>query len=112
MDMSLHLEVPEDRVQYEVNKENQSYILLKDVSKDKVEIELRNENKEDILTFSSEEILDKFADYKGENFITNEEATFIKENKEAKMTVFMQNLQIEKEQSYTSIMTYVFVKIK
>lgn len=112
LDMSLNLEFPEDSVQYEINKENQSYTLIKDVSKDKVEIKLRNENKDDILTFSSEEILDKFADYQGENFITNEEATFIKENEEAKMTIFMQNLQIEKEQPYTAIMTYVFVQIK
>ncbi len=100
--------------QYKIEKAGSQYTLLSDVSDDEVNIKLMNENKESLLVFKTEEIFDKFSVYHGEHLISSEEATFTKENNQAKMTLFVQTLDMEKESSppVGSAMVYVFVQIK
>lgn len=112
IDINLNLEFNNENHVYEFSKEGQKYILAKDKKDDSVEIKIMNENRDDILVFNTDEILERFADYKGENFVTPDEATFVKENDQAKMTFYMQTLQIDREQGYTSVMLYTFVQIK
>lgn len=100
--------------EFHFEKDGEEYSLSKDVSNKETEIKLLNESKDEILIFDTEEILNKFSTYKGENFITADKATFTNENDQAKITLVIQNLEFQRETSPTSIsaMAYVFIEIK
>lgn len=112
--MDLSLTNNNGDVLIEIEKSGSSYSLIKEVSDNKVDIKLLNENKEVILVFKTSEVFDKFSDYHGENFISAEEATFSQENEKAKITIFVQSLDIQKETSppFIGAMAYLFVQIK
>ena len=113
MDINLDASVVDDQL-YEIKKAGKKYFLQKDVSKGKADIKLLDENKKEILIFKTEEIFDKFSAVQGEKIISVEEATFIKENEQAKMTFVVQNIDIQRQtdQPYTGAMIYVLVQIK
>ncbi|WP_462413565.1 DUF4153 domain-containing protein [Neobacillus sp. Marseille-QA0830] len=99
---------------YEIEKSGQAYILLKDVSDGKVDIKLLSNDNKEVIVFHTDEIFDKFSDYQGENIISTDEATFTEENGQAKLTVFLQSLDFQRD-THTpgkSAMAYVFVQIK
>ena len=57
------------------------------------------ENNQELIRFSTREIFDKFYNYNAsKGLISAEEATFSKENDLAKITIVVQNLNIEKAQ--------------
>lgn len=100
--------------QYEIEKDGKKYLLLKEKNKDQVHIKLLDENKKEILVFKTEEIFDKFSDVKGEKFITAEEATFTKENGQAKISYILLNMDIQKQSSppMKNAIGYVLIQIK
>jgi hypothetical protein len=96
-----------------ISKDGKTYTLLKDSNKDRVDIKLKGENKSDLITFNTKEIYDKFYNYKAmKEQISVEEATFTKENDLVKITVVVQNLNIDKQNDQYDAFLLVFVQIK
>ena len=96
-------------------KSGKNYTLIKSATKDQVHIKLIGENSEELISFKTKEIFDKFSEYNStKGLITTEEATFTKENEQAKMTIVVQNITIEKSSNrpYNGAAVYIFVKIK
>ena len=113
MDIMLNNFGSEDQL-YEIEKAGNKYFLQKDVGKDKIDIKLLDNNKREILVFNTDVIFDMYADVQGEKFITMDEATFFKENEQAKMTFVVQYVDIQREtdQPQTGGMVYVLIQIK
>jgi hypothetical protein len=96
-----------------ISKDGKTYTLLKDSNKDRVDIKLKGENKSDLITFNTKEIYDKFYNYKAmKEQISVEEATFTKENDLVKITIVVQNLNIDKQNNQYDAFLLVFVQIK
>ena len=111
------INIPHDRNDeaFDIEKETKQYTLLKDFNNDKVDIKLMNNKNEELLVFNTEEIFEKFADFHGgKEFISVEEATFTEENEKAKLTIIVQNLDMQNEtsQTYQNAVVYVFVQVK
>ncbi|WP_413299552.1 DUF4153 domain-containing protein [Bacillus sp. 1P10SD] len=96
-----------------IKKDGKTYTLLKDFNKDRVDIKLKGENASDLFTFNTKEIYDKFYNYKAmKEQISVDEATFTKENDLVKITVVVQNLNIDKQNNQYDAFLFVFVQIK
>ncbi|MDR6123415.1 hypothetical protein QFZ87_003012 [Bacillus sp. SLBN-46] len=96
-----------------ISKDGKTYTLLKDFNKDRVDIKLKGENESDLFTFNTKEIYDKFYNYKAmKEQISVDEATFTKENDLVKITVVVQNLNIDKQNDQYDAFLFVFVQIK
>jgi len=98
-----------------IEKSGIKYTITKNISQDQGDIKIMDENKQEILSFSTNVISDRF-----ENFNTNkglipvEEATFSKENDQATITFVVQNFNMDKtteKESYCADL-YILVKIK
>ncbi|WP_042356148.1 DUF4153 domain-containing protein [Bacillus rubiinfantis] len=100
--------------QFTFEKAGHSYFLVKELEDHHFTIKLVNHTKQVILEYNLEEIFDKFMDYRGETVISSDEAAFMKENDFAKITVFLQSLDFQKDSAnpYLSATVYVFVQIK
>lgn len=107
-------------IQVEImNSADQSVELIKDDNKytlkynNKV-ILLMNEQEEEIFVYELRDLVEAFSHYEGSRMITPEEATIIKENEHAKMTLFIQNLSLRKmgEPQVEGGLLYVFIQIK
>lgn len=96
-----------------IKKDGESYTLVKDFNKNRVDIKIKGEHGQDLLTFNTEELFDKFYNYQGvKEQISADEATFTKENDLVKLTIVVQNLSIEKENEHQDAFIFVFVQIK
>ncbi len=99
----------------DIMKSGKAYTLTKQASKDQCDIYLKGENNQELIRFSTREIFDKFYNYSSSRgLISAEQATFSKENDSAKITLVVQNLNIDKasNQTYYGADFYIFVKIK
>lgn len=99
----------------EIVKSGKSYTLLKYTDKDQCDVYLTGENNQELIRFSTREIFDKFNNFSAnKGLISTEQATFTKENAFAKLTLVVQNLNMNKttDQTYYGADFYVLVKIK
>jgi hypothetical protein len=99
----------------DIVKSGKNYSLTKYTTNDKCDIYLMEDNKKELIRFATSEILDKFYNnYTGKGSISADEATFSKENDMAKITIVVQNLNMDKtpDHLYYGADLYVFVKIK
>lgn len=99
---------------FSIEKANHQYSLLKTVSDNQTDLKLLNETNEELIVFETEEIFSGFSKYRGEKFISPADATFTKENEKAKLTIFVQdlNIQLDANPPYKDGNVYVFVQIK
>ncbi|MDQ1146002.1 MFS family permease [Bacillus sp. SORGH_AS 510] len=96
-----------------IKKDEKSYTLMKNFNKNRIDIKVKSENGQELLTFNTKEIYDKFYNYQGmKEQISAEEATFTKENDLVKMTIVVQNLNIDKQNNQYDALLFVFVQIK
>jgi len=96
-----------------IEKDGKTYTLLKDFNKNRIDIKLKGENASDLFTFNTKEIYDKFYNYKAmKEQISVDEATFTKENDLVKLTIVVQNLNIDKQNDQYDALLLVFVQIK
>jgi hypothetical protein len=96
-----------------IEKDGKTYTLLKDFNKNRIDIKLKGENASDLFTFNTKEIYDKFYNYKTmKEQISVDEATFTKENDLIKITIVVQNLNIDKQNDQYDALLFVFVQIK
>jgi hypothetical protein len=99
----------------DIVKDDRVYTLSRKITNDQCDVLLTGENKKELIRYPTREIFDKFYNYsavKGQ--ISADQATFIKENETAKITIVVQNLNINKNADKTYYMAdlYAFVKIK
>lgn len=99
----------------DIVKSDKNYTLAKNTTKDQCDVFLTGENNKELIRLSTKEIFDKFYNYSsGKGLISVEEATFSEENNSAKITIVVQNLNIEKSpnREFYGADVYAFVKIK
>jgi hypothetical protein len=98
----------------DITKNGHKYTLLKDFKKDQIELTLTGENDKELISFKTQEIYDKFYNYHAmKGLISAKEATFTTENDRAKMTIVVQNVNIEKPNGQNNnALLYVFIKTK
>ncbi len=94
-------------------KKGKVYTLLKEYNKDKKHLKLMGENDQELISFNTQNIYDKFYHYTGKELISAEEATFAEENDRVKMTIVVQNVSIDKQnEQNNNAHLFVFVHIK
>ena len=94
-------------------KEGKTYTLLKDTKGKRVDLNLVEENGQEVISFNTQEIFEKFYNYNAtKSTVTVEEATFTKENRRAKLTLVVQNVSIEKPNNQNNAGIFVFIQIK
>ncbi|MDD2215993.1 MAG: DUF4153 domain-containing protein [Eubacteriales bacterium] len=99
----------------DIAKGDKHYILEKNITQGQGDILLSGENGEEIIRYQTREIFDSFKGYHSiDGMLTVEEATFTKENNLVKMTLVIQNLEINKTagEDFYGADLYVFIKIK
>jgi hypothetical protein len=97
----------------DLEKDGKTYTLISDYNKNRFEIKIKGENGSDLFSFNTKDILDKFENYQGtKGQISAKEATFTAENDHAKLTIVVQNLNIEKRNNQYDASFYVFVHMK
>jgi hypothetical protein len=111
--MDISLKNGKEEGQFQFEKDGKNYILSKEIDNGKANLTLMDENKKELLVFHTDEVFDKFSNYKGDNNISVEEATFMSENELAKITLIIQNFESQQENPQTIwTMTYVFIQVK
>lgn len=99
----------------DIEKSGKRYSLVQKTTDSHVDIKLIGENNKELISFGTQEIYDRFYNYnKMKEFISAEEATFLKENSDAKMKIVVQQLNIDKMNNppYYYAELYIFVDIK
>lgn len=99
----------------EIAEPDRRYTLNKHTAEEQCDIFLSGEDKRELISFSTREIFDKFYNYNtGKGSITPEEATFSKENESAKITIIVQNINIDKgpDKVFYGADLYALVMIK
>lgn len=99
----------------DIKKSGKNYTLTKFTSDDQCDVYLTGENNKELIRFSTREIFDTFIDYNTRRgLISAEEATFSKENDLVKITLVVQNLNIDKtsDKTFYGADFYAFVMIK
>jgi hypothetical protein len=100
---------------FDIEKQGKTYSLLRDYKEDQIDLKLMGENNQELISFETQEIYDKFYNYSSmKGLISPEEATFTKENDRAKITIVVQNVGIDKSmgQNNNNAQLFVFVQIK
>lgn len=99
---------------FSIKKANHQFSLLQTVTDNQTYLKLIDETNKELIVFNTEEIFEQFSGYRGENFISVDDAIFTKENDIAKLTVFVQDLSIQQGSNppLKDAMVYVFVQIK
>lgn len=114
--MSITIPGKENNVKVsDVVKGDKYYILKKNITKDQGDILLLGDNGEEVIRYQTRDIFDSFGGYHSiDGMLTVEEATFIKENDRVKMTLVVQNLEINKtsREDFYGADLLVFIKIK
>lgn len=95
----------------EMKKAGETYALFNDQQN---QIILTEKNGGELIRFNTQEIFDRFKDYSSaEKQMTATEATFTKENDQARLTIVVQDAEVEKQkQRINNAMLYVFVEVK
>jgi hypothetical protein len=99
----------------DIVKPGGKYTLNKHTTKEQCDLFLSGEDNKELIRFSTKEIFDKFYSYStGKGSMTPEEATFSKENGAAKITIIVQNININKspDQVFYGADLYTLVMIK
>jgi len=94
---------------------SKNYSLTKSMTGDNCIIKLQDNNKQDIISFETKEIFDSLANYSNEKeLLTAEKATFSKENEQYKMTLVIQNMNIDRNSNRSNYYAdlYILVDIK
>jgi len=94
---------------------SKNYSLTKSMTGDNCIIKLQDNNKQDIISFETKEIFDSLANYSNEKeLLTAEKATFSKENEQSKMTLVIQNINIDRNSNRSNYYAdlYILVDIK
>ena len=105
-----------DEVIGNINKTGKSFVLKKVTTSEDCIISLVEENEQELLSFSTKEIFEKFneSDSSVKEMISLEEATFSKENEDAAITVVVKTLNMETstDSFYYNADIIILVKIK
>ncbi len=105
-----------DEVIGNINKTGKSFVLKKVTTSKDCIISLVEENEQELLSFSTKEIFEKFneSDSSVKEIISLEEATFSKENEDAAITVVVKTLNMETstDSFYYNADIIILVKIK
>lgn len=99
----------------ELKQAGKQYTLVQKTTNGIVDLKIIGENNEELISFKTEEIFDHFYNHNGmKDQISIEEATFTKENHQAKMAFVVQNLNIEKMNTppYYFAELYILIDIK
>ena len=99
----------------EIEQAGKHYTLVQKTTEGKVDIKIIGENNEELISFRTQEIFDHFYNHNTmKDQISVEEATFTKENDQAKMAFVVQHLNIEKMNNppYYYAELYILVDIK
>ncbi len=91
------------------------YVLNKVKVKDNYDITLMDDKNQEMIRYPLDEIFSRFANYTQEKAqISNEEATFTTENEEVKLTLVVQdaNMNVTFNQTYNYADLYILVQIK
>lgn len=99
----------------DIEKLGKHYSLVHKATDGKLDIKLMEDNHKELISFNTQEVFDHFKNRNTrKEVISVKEATFSKENEHAKMTVVVQNLNIEKVNNPPSYYAelYIFVEIK
>jgi len=94
---------------------SKNYSLTKSMTGDNCIIKLQDNNKQDIISFETKEIFDSLANYSNEKeLLTAEKAIFSKENEQSKMTLVIQNINIDRNSNRSNYYAdlYILVDIK
>jgi len=94
---------------------SKNYSLTKSMTDDNCTIKLQDDNKQDIISFETKEIFDSLANYSNEKeLLTAEKAIFSKENEQSKMTLVIQNINIDRNSNRSNYYAdlYILVDIK
>ena len=95
---------------FDIEKDGKKYTLLRDFKEDQIDLTLMGENEQELIRFKTQEIYDKFYNYNSmKGLMSVEEATFTKENDNAKMTIVVQNLGIDKTNEKYNNAYYLFL---
>jgi MFS family permease len=99
----------------DIKKSGKNYILEKEKSGEKYDIVLIDDNKQEIIRFDTNEIFSKYRSYAVDKAeISNEEATFSIENDQVKLTIVVQDVNINDSfnQTYYYANFYILVQFK
>ena len=99
----------------EIEQAGKHYTLVQKTTEDKVDIKIIGENNEELISFRTQEIFDHFYNHNTmKDQISVEEATFTKENDQAKIAFVVQHLNIEKMNNppYYYAELYILIDIK
>ena len=99
----------------ELEQAGKQYTLVQKTTNGKVDIKIIGENNEELISFKTQEIFDRFYnDHSMKDQITVEDATLTKENDQAKIAFVVQHLNIEKMNTppYYYAELYILVDIK
>ncbi|WML55370.1 DUF4153 domain-containing protein [Neobacillus sp. PS3-12] len=97
-----------------IDKRGQKYTLNQDTSNGQIELNLMGANDRKLISFNTQEIFDRFSNYQStKGQMSVKEATFTKENDQAKITIVVQSLGIDKQSKQNNnASVFVFVQIK
>ncbi|MEH7109053.1 DUF4153 domain-containing protein [Bacillus sp. JJ1764] len=103
-------ENPSNAIICHIKKSGKTYTLVKDQHA----LKLTGADDSELISFKTTQIFDKFDQYQTSNGeLTPDEATFTTENSRAKLTIVVQNINIEKQyKQYNDAFLFVFVEIK
>jgi hypothetical protein len=95
-------------------KNGKKYVLIRDAKKEQFTVKSDGDNGQALLTFNMQEIYDRFSNYQAmKDTISVKDATFTKENSQAKITIVVQNVGIESQHpENNNALLNVFVAIK
>ena len=112
INLSMNEKNNEEKI-FEFEKEGKQYTMLKVFNKEQT-LKLIGENDQELISFNTQELYDRFSDYTAtKELISVDEATFTKENQQAKISIVVQNISLEKQnQQYNNAEIYLFVQIK
>ena len=99
----------------EFEKAGNLYTIFQNTTDGNVDIKLMDDNNKVLISFNTKEIFDRFYNYHMmKDQISVDEASFTKENDEAKIKLVVQNLNIEKMNNppYYQAEVFILVDIK
>ena len=98
---------------YKFIKSGVNYTLIKQTTPNQCTIKLLGKDNEEILEFKTRATFEGFFQFEPDKYyISAEEATFSKANKQTKITVVFQNLNLEKTPTQTLFEADVYILIR
>jgi hypothetical protein len=96
-----------------IDKRGQKYTLNQDTTNGQIELNLMGANDRKLISFNTQEIFDRFSNYQStKGQMSVKEATFTKENDQAKITIVVQSVGIDKQSKQNNnASVFIFVQI-